>query len=194
MAGNTVITTFVVNTNPTLLYENNVPARTIGVVDVPGQDVRVVRPLQDMPGIYITKIDSAELERRRRVVVRAGAADADLAARRRRRTHRPDVPQHRHRRRPAGRCLSNDGIVGRTSRIDACGEIVEGYAVSLSQTYSGDLTSDRSRRLVNDLDRYGTRNQTRNVDYVFATAVRSVADSRDPVGGQHRVRPGRLHR
>src|SRR5205085_922779 len=151
------------NSNPTLLYENNVPARTIGVVDVPGQDIRVTPP-NDEPGIFITRIQTVNpsgavvssfvpvlpmlilpLEGG---VVRTGQTFNSIGI---------DAT--------SGTVLVNRGTVGRASRIDACGEIVEGYVVSLAQTYSGDF--DPANATV-DIPNYVSRMQTRSVDYVFA--------------------------
>ncbi len=133
------------------------------MVDVPGQDIRV-RPLQDVPGIYITKIVTVNASGASVTsftpVVQMLVLPLDGGVIRTNQTFRSigiDAT--------SGTVLTNDGLVGRTSRIDACGEIVEGFVVSLKQTYSGDLNaSDPAGTLLN----LATRNQTRNVDYVFA--------------------------
>ncbi len=162
-----VVTAFRVNTNPKLLAQRTVPARTIGVVDVPGKDVRVTDPA-DSPGIFITSIvrqDSkgTELTAFRPAqpmlifplegaIVRSGETFNSLAI---------DAS--------TGAILLNAGTIGRTSRIDACGEIVEGYAVTLKQTYTSDIPLDDPTETINALDRYGVRKETREVSYVFAT-------------------------
>ncbi|MEY2469813.1 MAG: hypothetical protein QOF21_2511 [Actinomycetota bacterium] len=164
VVGNSVITTFKVNSNATLLYENNIPARTVGVVDVPGYDLRVVPP-NDMPGIFISKIVTvnssgvgvASFSPVQPVmilpleggVVRSGQEFRSIGI---------DAT--------SGAVLTNAGLVGRKSRVDACGEIVEGYVVSLSQIYSGDFNTGDPVGTVTNI---ATRNQTRNIDYVFAT-------------------------
>ncbi|MEY2398687.1 MAG: hypothetical protein QOJ00_1861 [Actinomycetota bacterium] len=159
-----VITTFRVNTNPALLVDRTVPARTIGVVPVPGTSVRLVDP-GDAAGIYVLSI------------VEQDSANRELSA------FRPVVPMlilpleggilrtgetfnSVGIDTSTGAVLANSGTVGRALRIDACGEIVEGYAVALKQTYTADIPASS---LPNSAVRYASRNETREAAYVFAT-------------------------
>ena len=166
-ADHLVVTAFLVNTNPKLLAQRTVPARTIGVVDVPGKDIRVTDPA-DSRGILMTSIvrqDSKGTELTafpptqpmlifplEGAIVRSGETFNSLAI---------DAS--------TGAILLNAGTIGRTSRIDACGEIVEGYAVTLKQTYTSDIPLGDPTETINALDRYGARKETREVSYVFAT-------------------------
>lgn len=156
-----VITSFRVNNNPALLVNQRVPARTIGVVPIPGADLRVGNP-QDMPGIFITRIEQqsgsgtrislfepvqpmmiAPLEEG---ILRSGQTfqsfgiDASTAT-----------------------VIVNNGAVGRTLRVDACGEIVEGYAVTLKQILTDDAKTESG------LFSVVTQQESRSVDYAFAS-------------------------
>lgn len=165
--GNTVITSYVVNTNPTLIVEETIPGRTIGIVPIPTQDVRIGNPL-DQGGIFISRIETQD-EKGARVsafaplqpvmivpldggLVRSGQTFRSLGI---------DPTSQT--------VLLNDGLVVRTNRIDACGEIVEGYAVSLKQTFTSDLAINDPAVLVGQLQNLVVRAQTRTADLVFAT-------------------------
>jgi hypothetical protein len=164
VAGDTVITTFRVNTNPELIADRSVAARTIGVVNIPGTDVRVANPA-DAPGIFITAIEVqdgngsqvssfapvqpmliAPLEGG---ILRSGqqfqSVGIDAAS---------------------GTAVVNQGVTGRTSRVDACGEIVEGYAISLHQTLTSDVSQDDP---IGSVAGIATRQETREISYTFAT-------------------------
>jgi hypothetical protein len=160
----TVITTFNVNTNPELFVDRRVDARTIGVVNIPGTDVRVANP-SDAPGIFISRIEWQD-DKGTRVslfdpvqpmliapleggILRTGQSFRSVGI------NKTD-----------GNVLANDGTIGRPSRIDACGEIVEGYVVNLHQTLTTDV--DQSDP-VDAAARYATTNETREVTYTFAT-------------------------
>jgi hypothetical protein len=164
VSGDTVITSFRVNTNDQLLAQRNVAARTIGVVNIPGTDVRVANPA-DAPGIFILGIDVQDAKGARVSsfapvqpmlvvpleggILRSGQTFKSVGI---------DAS--------SGTAITNDGIVGRTSRVDACGEIVEGYAVTLHQVRSGDTAPDDP---TGTAVRTGTRQETREVGYTFAT-------------------------
>ncbi|HVF08203.1 MAG TPA: hypothetical protein VNC60_06470 [Actinomycetota bacterium] len=160
---NAVITSFLVNTNPTLVANERIDARTVGVVDVPGYDLRVPPP-NDMPGVYITKIEHKNKDVTvfsfspvrpmlilplEEGIIRTGQTFSSYGV-------DPTT----------GDVLSNEGIVGRESRIDACGEIVAGYSVSLEQSYTRDINTADPR---SDAERFGARQLTRSLHYVFAT-------------------------
>jgi hypothetical protein len=162
--GNSVVTGFVVNTSSELLVNRTLPSRTIGVVDVPGTDLRQTNP-SDPSGIFISSVvqqdgSGKEISAFRPVrpmlvtpldggIIRPGQAFNSVGI---------DAS--------AGAVLANAGTVLRTSRIDACGEIVEGFAVLLKQTYTADIPLDD---VSNALSRYASRKETREVSYVFAT-------------------------
>jgi hypothetical protein len=165
--GNTIVTGFRVNTNDQLIAERAVAARTIGVVNVPGTDVRVANPA-DAPGIFITAID-VQNDNGVRVssfhptqpmlivpleggILRSGQQFRSVG-----------IDEL------SGTTITNDGVVGRTSRVDACGEIVEGYAVTLHQTLSSDLNSQLGDDPEGAAFDQATRQQTREVSYTFAT-------------------------
>jgi hypothetical protein len=157
----TVVTGFRVNTNPALIVNQRVASRTIGIVPVPGQDVRIANPGDD-PGIFVTKIEQLTAKGVRtsifepvqpmRIVpleegiIRSGQAFRSFGI---------DAT--------TGAVIVNDGIVGRTNRVDACGEIVEGYAVSLHQILTNDIQN------YDGLSAVVAQQETRSVDYIFAT-------------------------
>ena len=162
---NLVITSFLVNTNPELIANRRIDARTVGVVDTPGFDLRVPPP-NDMPGVYITKIETKDSNLAAKGVhtfspvrpmlilpleegiLRSGQTFSSVGI---------DSS--------SGEVIGNEGTVGRTSRIDACGEIVEGYSVTLDQSYTRDVnTADPA-----DAQKYSSRRLTRVQNYVFAT-------------------------
>jgi hypothetical protein len=165
--GNTIITGFQVNTNPQLVAERNVAARTIGVVNIPGTSVRVANP-SDAPGIFITSID-VQNDKGVRVssfhpvqpMLIAPLEGGILRSGQQFRSVGIDEL--------SGAAITNDGVVGRTSRIDACGEIVEGYAISLHQSLSDDVQAQLSTDPQGAVTREATRQQTREVAYTFAT-------------------------
>lgn len=164
--GNTVITSYMVNTNATLLVDRSIPGRTVGVVPVPTQDVRVGTP-GDQGGIFLSRIETQN-EKGGRVsvfaplqpvmvipldggLVRSGQTFKSLGI---------DPTSQT--------VLLNDGLVTRTTRIDACGEIVEGYTVAIKQTFSSDLALDPATA-VDDIQKVASRSQTRMAEYTFAT-------------------------
>jgi hypothetical protein len=178
----TVITQFRVNTNPEIIAEQDtrnvstedVPVEgvpkvgrdvpgTIGVVDVPYQNARVTNPA-DAPGVFILNIETRSDDD----VLLSSFTPAqpmlilplDGGIIRSGQTFRSiGISQS------DGSVLVNDGVVGRTNRIDACGEIVEGYQVTLKQTLSTDVQDGASpTRAVADEE---TREQT----YSFATQL-----------------------
>lgn len=166
--GHTIVTGFQVNTNPKLVVERNVASRTIGVVNVPGTDVRVADPT-DAPGIFITAIDVQD-DKGTRVtsfhpVQPMLIAPLEGGILRSGETFRSVGIDEL-----SGAAISNDGIVGRTSRVDACGEIVEGYAISLKQTLSTDL-QQQMNTIGPDAAavQFATRQETREASYTFAT-------------------------
>jgi len=162
--GDTVITSFLVNTNPTLFVDRRVDSRTIGVVNIPGTDVRVADP-SDAPGVFITAIEVQDASGTRVSsfapvqpmlvlpleggIVRTGQTFRSVGI---------DAA--------TGTAVMNDGVTGRTSRVDACGEIVEGYVVTLHQTLSSDLDpADPAGAAAGT----ALNQETREVTYTFAT-------------------------
>ncbi len=157
----TVVTGFQVNTNPKLLVNQNIASRTIGVVPVPGQAVRIGNPA-DESGIFITKIEQLTAAGIRTSifspVMPMKIVPLDEAIVRSGQTFRSfgiDAT--------TGAVIANDGAVGRTNRVDACGEIVEGYAVTLHQILTSDVQN------YDGLSKVIAQQETRTVDYIFAT-------------------------
>ena len=162
--GDTIITSFHVDTNPALLVNRRVDSRTIGVVSVPGEDVRVAAP-NDEPGIFVSSIEvqdnkGTQLSLFKPVqpmlilplegaIVRTGQQFRSVGI---------DAS--------SGQAIVNDGITGRTSRIDACGEIVEGYGVTLKQTLTQDINTNDPAGAAATL---ANTQETREVSYTFAT-------------------------
>ncbi len=157
----TVVTGFRVNTNPALLVNQRVASRTIGVVPVPGREIRITDP-GDASGIFITRVEQLSGTGVRvsvfqpvqpmlivpldEAIIRSGQTFNSVGI---------DAT--------TGSVVTNTGAVGRTNRVDACGEIVEGYAVTLHQTLTNDIQDhDQFMTVLTD-------QETRTIDYIFAT-------------------------
>lgn len=163
-SSNLVFTSFLVNTNPTLIANERIDARSVGVVDIPGYDLRVPPP-NDMPGVYITKIENKDAKNTTvfsfspvRPMLILPLEEGILRTGQTFSSYGVDPT--------TGDVLSNEGTVGRESRVDACGEIVAGYAVSLKQSYTRDVNTADPR---GEAEKYGARQLTRSLHYVFAT-------------------------
>lgn len=159
-----VYTSFLVNNNPVLHANERVDAKTVGVVDTPGADVRVTPP-NDAPGVYITKVETKDSKGAtlfafspvrpmlvlplEEGIIRTGQAFNSVGI-------DPTT----------GDILINEGTVGKTSEIDACGELVQGYSVSLDQTYTRDVNTGDA---ANEVQRYQARQLTRNLVLSFAS-------------------------
>lgn len=156
-----IVTSFRVNNNPELIVNRRLQARTIGVVPVPGVDLRIANP-SDQPGVFITRIEQQSATGN---TISAFApvqpmliAPLDEGILRSGQTFNSfgiDAT--------TGTVISNNGIVGRTSRVDACGEIVEGYAVTLRQILSDDIRTEGA------LFNVALAQETRGVDYIFSS-------------------------
>jgi hypothetical protein len=164
IAGDTVITKFRVNTNPQLFADRTVAARTIGVVNVPGTDVRVANPA-DAPGIFILGIEVQDTKGSRvssfspvQPMLIAPLEGGILRSGQEFQSVGIDAT--------TGTAIVNQGVTGRTSRVDACGEIVEGYAITLHQTLTSDVDQDDP---VNSLVGAALNQETREISYTFAT-------------------------
>ncbi|MDP1795478.1 MAG: hypothetical protein Q8K63_15170 [Acidimicrobiales bacterium] len=156
-----VITTFRVNNNPELLVNRRVAARTIGVVPVPGYDARIANP-GDQPGIFITRIEQQTASGTQVSVFQPVQpmmiAPLDEGILRSGQTFQSfgiDAS--------SGTVITNNGSVGRTVRVDACGEIVEGYAVTLRQILTDDIQTESG------LFNVVTTQESRSVDFIFAS-------------------------
>jgi hypothetical protein len=178
-----VVTKFRVNTNPEIIAEQDtrnlntgdVPIDgvpqvsrdlpgTIGVVDVPYQNVRLTPPT-DAPGVFIlsvethNKADTVESSFTPAQpmlilpldggIIRSGQTFRSIG-----------ISQSDQS------ILINDGVVGRTNRVDACGEIVEGYQVTLRQTLSTDISGGST-----DVAKALSDQQTREQTFTFATQL-----------------------
>ena len=162
--GDTIITAFHVNTNKALIADRRVDSRSIGVVNIPGTDVRISYP-NDEAGIFISSIEVQDAKGTQVSlfkpvqpmlvlpleggILRTGQSFRSVGI---------DAS--------SGQAIVNDGITGRASRIDACGEIVEGYSVSLKQILTRDLDMNDP---VGAAATIANRQQTREVGYTFAT-------------------------
>jgi hypothetical protein len=179
----TVVTKYRVNTNPEIVAEQDtrnintgdVPIDgvpqvsrdlpgTIGVVDVPYENVRLTDPT-DAPGLFILSVETQNTAGTPVTtfrpaqpmlilpldggIVRSGQAFRSIG-----------ISQSDQS------VLINDGVVGRTNRVDACGEIVEGYQVTLRQTLSTDVADGSST-----VPTAVTDQQTRELTYTFATQL-----------------------
>jgi hypothetical protein len=151
-----------------LLVNQRVQSRTIGVVPIPGQDVRIANP-SDQPGIFISRIDTQDAKGSRissfNPVQPMMIAPLDEAILRSGQTFRSVGIDATNTT-----VIINDGVVGRTSRVDACGEIVEGYAITLHQIATTDINPQDPTTLVG----VAQGQQTRSIDYVFATQYGSL--------------------
>lgn len=164
--GRTVITSFTVNTNPQLFADQRVPSRTIGIVNIPGTDLRVANPA-DSPGIFITRIETQDDKGTRlsqfnpvQPMLVAPLEGGILRSGQEYRSVGIDAL--------TGSVVANTGLVGRTSRVDACGEIVEGYTVTLHQVLTSDLL-DNPQSLEGEAFELAISQQTREIGYTFAT-------------------------
>jgi hypothetical protein len=186
----TVVTQFRVNTNPEIIAEQDtrnvntgdvpvdgvpqvsrdVPG-TIGVVDVPYENARVTNPA-DAPGVFILGIETRTkddvLQSSFTPVQPMLILPLDGGIIRSGQTFRSvGISQSDQS------VLVNDGTVGRTNRIDACGEIAEGYQVTLKQTLSTDVQDGASPLQA------ASNQQTREQTFTFATQLGAlpIADS-----------------
>jgi hypothetical protein len=166
-AGRQVVTSFLVNNNPKLLVNRSIAARTIGYTTIPGVDLVLADP-SDQPGIFITSIETQSqagsivksftplvpmmIAPLNGGVLKTGETFKSLGV---------DVY--------SGSVLLIDGIVNKPTRINACGEPIEGYSVTLHETYTDDFTLGEG--LEGQVEDYLFLNgrETRAVDYMFAT-------------------------
>jgi len=162
--GDTVITKFRVNTNDQLIVDRGVAARTIGELNITGTDVRVANPA-DAPGIFILGIEVQDSDGARvssfspvQPMLIAPLEGGILRSGQEFQSVGIDAT--------TGTAIVNQGVTGRTSRIDACGEIVEGYAISLHQVLTSDVDQDDP---VGSALNVATRQETREISYTFAT-------------------------
>lgn len=135
-----VVHHFLVNSNPDLLVNEGQAGQTIGVVDVPEINLQVPEP-GDEAGIFLTRIEST--------------VDGEETA-----TFAPLLPvkyldlsegivtpgdswQSISLDPSSGDVLVHDATVTRANRIDACGDIVEGWEIEAEQTFNGATRSYR---------------------------------------------------
>jgi len=141
-SGGFTTTTYRVNNNTAVIQNVNEPPRTIGLVTAPGAEF-VVTPPQDEPGIFVDRIEVQDddgnpvgqpFEPIRPIkylpldegILRAGQTWSSLGI---------DAT--------TGRTLLHQGTVVRKTRVDACGEIVEGWLIEATQTFSDELVERR---------------------------------------------------
>ena len=129
--GSYLVTTFRVNNNPTVIHSVNQPPQTVGVVPVPGAEA-VVTPPADEPGIFVDQWE---------VQTKAGAVESRF------RPSRPVkyLPLEEGILKagqqwesvgidPAsGDVIRHTATVQRKTRVDACGQVVEGWLIEATQ-------------------------------------------------------------
>ncbi len=132
-----------------------VAGQTIGVVDLPSQEIIITNPA-DEPGVFLTKIERQN---------QLGATIATFAPLRPVKYLPLDEALVRSGQGfnsigidpRTGEVLIHQGTVLRTSRVDACGEIIEGYTVTATQDF------------VNVLGNGYSEAATRTYDFTIAT-------------------------
>jgi hypothetical protein len=139
--GSFIVTTFRVNSNPAVVQQLNRPPQTIGVVPAPGVD-QVVTPPQDEPGMFVDRFERQD---------RNGASVGPVFS-----PARPlkYLPLDEAIVKPgqtfdtvgispnSGQVIRHQGTVLRKTRVDACGEIVEGWLMDSTQTTSDSGLAD----------------------------------------------------
>lgn len=141
VSGNFTITTFRINSNPEIVQDVNRPPQTIGVVPVPGVEQQVTPPT-DEPGLFVDEIRTEDA---------AGEPESTFSP-------APPVkylPLDEGIVRPGQTfdevgistdslgVLRHAGTVVRKNRVDACGEVVEGWLVESEQTSTDEGGSSR---------------------------------------------------
>ncbi len=138
------VTSFRVNSNPTVVTTVNRPPQTIGTdpLTTPGVDQQITPP-QDEPGIFVDSIRTEDANGKEvstfapappikylpldEGILRAGQTFDEVGIS----TRSLGVLRH-------------TGSVVRKVRVDACGEVVEGWQVQATQTSSDSASSPRS--------------------------------------------------
>ena len=137
--GRFAVTSFRVNSNPAVIQSVNQAPQTIGVVPVPGVE-QIITPPSDEPGIFVDRIaylnaDGVEVEPFEPLrplkylpldegILRAGQTFDTIGI---------DAG--------SGTVIRHQGTVVRKTRVDACGDVVEGWLVEATQTASNDQTT-----------------------------------------------------
>lgn len=137
------VTSFVVNSNPAVVRNVNQAPQTIGVVPTPGVD-QTITPPTDEPGMFLTGVENQSYEGDvmpgpfrptgkgvkylplDESIVKPGQTFDSVGI---------DTTNQQ--------ALRNNGTVLRKTRIDACGEIVEGWLVEATQSFSTEPLLDR---------------------------------------------------
>jgi hypothetical protein len=130
-----VRTTFTVNTNPKLLTHQQDGGSTVGVVPVPGYDVPVSEP-GDEAGVFFVSSEHLDPKTRNSkgsftplVAVKYLPLNEGIVS-------QGDTFQSVGLDAVSGTVLVHQGTVTFRNRIDACGDIVEGWLVESTQTYN----------------------------------------------------------
>ena len=139
--GKFIATTFRVNTNPAIIRSVEQAPQTVGVVPVPGAEF-IVTPPNDEPGIFVDKFEylnkdgskSDSFEPTRPIkylpldegIVRPGQTFDTVAI---------DAV--------SGAVIRHQGTVLRKTRVDACGDVLEGWLVEAVQTSTSGLLERR---------------------------------------------------
>jgi hypothetical protein len=134
--GFTTITYYRVNSNPTVIQSVNRGGTTVGVVPTPGVE-KYVTPPTDEPGIFVDKIEKKNanggtestfdpMQKVKYLPLEEGVLKAGQTMD----TVGIDAKN--------GQAIRHEGTVLRKTRVDACGEIVEGWLVESLQTRTAD--------------------------------------------------------
>jgi hypothetical protein len=139
--GKFIVTTFRVNTNPAIIKSVEQAPQTVGVVPVPGAEA-IVTPPQDEPGIFVDRFEYLNKDGSR-----AGTFEPVRPLK--------YLPLDEGIVRPGqtfdtvgidattGTVIRHQGTVLRKTRVDACGDVVEGWLVEAVQTSTDDLVERR---------------------------------------------------
>jgi hypothetical protein len=175
VSNNFTITTFRVNSNPAVIQNVNRPPQTIGVVPVPGVE-QIITPPDDEPGVFVDSIRTEDAEGNGTTftplppvkylpldegIVRGGQTFDEIGIS------------------PANLgVLRHTGTVVRKTRVDACGDVVEGWLVESDQT-STDQNATR-KYFYNIATQYGAlfiaENSIQTIGETTITIDLSLAD------------------
>lgn len=151
--GEFIVTTYRVNDNPAIIRNVNQAPQTIGVVDVPGAEATITPP-NDEPGIFMVSFERQAANGR--VISGFEPAPAVKVLPLDEGIIKSGQNWHSTGIDPGtGNVMDVEGNVTRKTRVDACGEIVEGWLVDLTIASAFDGETFAERRLVNFATQYG---------------------------------------
>jgi hypothetical protein len=173
--GQFALTNFRVNTNPAVVQNVNRPPQTIGVVGTPGVD-QVVTPPQDEPGMFVDSITKQNKD--------GGAVAQPFAP------VRPlkYLPLDETLVKPgqtfdtvgispnSSQVVRHQGTVLRKTRVDACGEIVEGWLMDSTQTRSDSATNGDVKYFYNVATQFGAMFIAESTQLTLADSTKVAVD------------------